>query len=166
MSYELKRSIILNDENILGGVCFAVYCIWNLSITRKTHLLLFWYNWFCCQSERHVATKQRCHASSAWATKDFRNKLSDFLMLRMPYCFDIQDHEVSNLIVLSFLSSTNIQAASLEPPQYPDEENTVSNFPFSCTYNTTKYILYTRVHQKNDLSSDLRDLWGITDPPC
>lgn len=39
--------------------------------------------------------------------------------------------EVSNRMVLNFIRSAKMHAASLAPPQYFDDENTVSSFPFS-----------------------------------
>lgn len=49
------------------------------------------------------------------------------------------DHDVSSRIIRNFNRSANMQAASLEPPKYFDEEKTVSSFPFNWTWNGMSY---------------------------
>lgn len=46
---------------------------------------------------------------------------------------------------LSLLLSARTQAASLLPPQYPDDENTVSSLPLCCTFNRKKPLLKKNV---------------------
>jgi len=51
------------------------------------------------------------------------------------------DQEVSRRIMRSFLLSASTQAASFVPPQYLDDENTVSSRPMCCTYPTQSHLV-------------------------